>query len=941
MNKEFDKSGKAILLQEDTEILLKQKGINENAIAIEGDMVKLLHKLEVYRLDLEIQKEELKQAKEEAEKFASLYDFALNGYYTLDKNGVILESNLNAAKLLSKEQLNLLDSKLSQFVAKDDRADFDYFLHNVFSNTATKLTCEVKLIINEDQSIFVKVEGIVSSSGNKCFLSIVEISKLKQVETDLEKSEVKFRLLYGESIFCHQSLDPNLSIRDINRAWLDLLGYEREEVIGRNFSEFLTAKSSEKIKNRFPKFFAEGEINNFQFEMIRKNGEQFLVSYSSTIEYDHHSHIKQTHCIITDISARKNQELQLQALKRHYRETLENLKLISVMLDLNGNITFCNPFLMELSGYTKEELLGNNWFDIMIPKSFTEVKEEFMVFVKNGGLKSQFENPIITKNGEIRYISWNNTLQYDQNNRIIGTTSIGEDITHRKLVQEALSVSEATHKKLVEKIPDGVYRSTHEGKFVEVNPAIIKMLGYNSKEELFAIDIKKDLYIEVNDRDNIILDESNKELGIFPLRKKDGSVIWVEDHGWYSLDKFGHILYHEGIMRDITERKQKEQELLEAKEKAEESDRLKSAFLANMSHEIRTPMNGILGFAELLKEPNLNGKKQQKYIKIIEKSGVRMLNIINDVINISKIESGLMEVNKEPSYINEQIEYIYAFFKPEVEKKELQLSFKNSLPLKEAIIYTDREKVFAILTNLVKNAIKYTKKGTIEFGYIKKDQFLEFYVKDTGIGIPYDRQEAVFERFIQADIADKMALQGAGLGLSIAKAYVEMLGGQLWLESKEGKGSVFYFTLPYDINTIVESSTKRKVMLPFEDTLIKKLKVLIADDDKISQKLISMAIKDFAKEIISVRTGIEAVETCRNNPDIDLVLMDVQMPELDGHQATTQIREFNKEVIVIAQTAYALIGDKEKTIDAGCNDFITKPLKVAELKQLIIKHFKK
>jgi signal transduction histidine kinase len=253
-------------------------------------------------------------------------------------------------------------------------------------------------------------------------------------------------------------------------------------------------------------------------------------------------------------------------------------------------------------------------------------------------------------------------------------------------------------------------------------------------------------------------------------------------------------------------------ELVKAKEKAEESDRLKSAFLANMSHEIRTPMNGILGFSELLKQPGLSGDQQQKYIRVIEKSGARMLNIINNIVDISRIEAGLMQVDLRDSDINEQIEYIYTFFRPEAETKKIRLSYKTALPAKEAIIRTDREKVWAILTNLVKNALKYTENGSIEFGYelapAQDHEPLRFYVKDTGIGIPANRQEAIFKRFIQADIADKMARQGAGLGLSISKAYVEMLGGEIWVESEEGMGTTFYFTLPYNPPQTAETTNR-------------------------------------------------------------------------------------------------------------------------------------
>ncbi|WP_235934346.1 sensor histidine kinase [Sunxiuqinia indica] len=249
------------------------------------------------------------------------------------------------------------------------------------------------------------------------------------------------------------------------------------------------------------------------------------------------------------------------------------------------------------------------------------------------------------------------------------------------------------------------------------------------------------------------------------------------------------------------EKEKRAQELIIAKEHAEQSDRLKSAFLANMSHEIRTPMNGVLGFANILRDADLSGEEQQEYLKLMEESGIRMLSIISAIVDISKIESGLMKVNLKELSINEKLDEIYTSFKPEMDRKGMQFSVKKSLPAIKDIICTDPYKIYSILTNLVKNAIKYSDEGSIEFGYNVRTKsekaVLEFFVKDTGIGIPKDRQKAIFERFIQANITDKMARQGAGLGLSISKAFVEFLGGEIWLSSEEGKGSVFYFTIPY------------------------------------------------------------------------------------------------------------------------------------------------
>jgi CheY-like chemotaxis protein len=321
-----------------------------------------------------------------------------------------------------------------------------------------------------------------------------------------------------------------------------------------------------------------------------------------------------------------------------------------------------------------------------------------------------------------------------------------------------------------------------------------------------------------------------------------------------------------------------------------------------------------------------------------------MLNIINDIVDISKIEAGLVKLKISESNINEQIEYIYTFFKPEVEANGMILSFRNSLPVQESNIYTDREKTYAILTNLVKNAIKYSQKGAIEFGYFKKGEFLEFYVKDTGIGIPKDRQNAIFERFIQADIADLQARQGAGLGLSITKAYVEMLGGKIWVESEEGIGSTFYFTLPYSIEPENRTIQKDLPGINLGNVIspqVLQLKVLIAEDDEASERLLSIEVRKLSKEILKVRTGLEAVVAFRDNPDIDLILMDIQMPGMDGYEATRQIRQINKDVVIIAQTAFGLSGDREKAIEAGCTDYIAKPIKNVELQKLIQKYFKK
>jgi PAS domain S-box-containing protein len=458
---------------------------------------------------------------------------------------------------------------------------------------------------------------------------------------------------------------------------------------------------------------------------------------------------------------------------------------------------------------------------------------------------------LVTKDGLLKHCHGKGKVIYDDSSQPIRFIGTMMDITERKQAEKTLQESEERFRSLYENSTVGIYRTTPDGKIILANPTLVKLLGYSSFEELSERNLEKDGFEPTYDR-TYFMDVLKKEGEVKGLEsawtRMDGTTLFVSESAVAINDKEGNIIYYDGIVEDITLRKKTEQELLiankeltfqneekgkradelaiankelilqnkekekraieliKAKEKAEESDRLKSAFLTNMSHEIRTPMNGILGFTELLKEPNLSSDDQQDFIQTIQISGARMLNTINSIVDISKIESGLMKVDIKETNINEKIEFTYKFFKPEVEIKGLQFLFKNSLPAKEAIIKTDNEKVYGMLTNLIRNAIKFTYEGSIEFGYEKKGEYLEFFVKDTGIGIPQNQHKIIFERFRQGSESNDRGYEGSGLGLSIAKSYVEMLGGEIWVESEEGKGSTFYFTIPY--NSVSEEKIK-------------------------------------------------------------------------------------------------------------------------------------
>ncbi len=539
----------------------------------------------------------------------------------------------------------------------------------------------------------------------------------------------------------------------------------------------------------------------------------------------------------TDVTDRKVIEFKLKDSQNHLSAIFNNTKDSQLLSKSVGNkdfeiIAVNNSYITRINQlglkFTAEDLVGKSLKDLLLGMFCLDQEiYDYTINYYNQAIDTQ-EQFVCTENLMLNGKTYHSETSYIPIvNSVDDKTYVlynSRDITTEKESIKQLQRSEEKYRLAMEASTDGLWDWNLRTNVVYFSPSYLKILKetnlppkYESWGDRIHPKDKEKILSTLADH---LKGKSDFWQGEHRLRTKTGKWVWILGKGRVvERDKDNKALRMVGIMADISERKKAElllqkqnikieaqieelnqtnKQLIIAKEQAEESDRLKSAFLANMSHEIRTPMNGILGFAELLKTPKIRTDKKNMYIDIIEKSGERMLNIINDIIDISKIESGLLELEIGDSNINEQIKYIYTFLKPEAEGKGIKFNYTNALDSQKSIVKTDREKVFAILTNLVKNAIKYTNNGSIELGYCLKNGMLEFYVKDTGIGIPKDRKEAIFERFIQADISDEMALQGVGLGLSISKSYVEILGGSIWVESEVGIGSTFYFTLPYN-----------------------------------------------------------------------------------------------------------------------------------------------
>lgn len=499
----------------------------------------------------------------------------------------------------------------------------------------------------------------------------------------------------------------------------------------------------------------------------------------------------------------------------------------------------------------------------------------------------------------------------------------------------------SSFKELVEMLPEIVFQTDETLNLTYVNKKGLDLLGYTYN----------DLSNGLNGFDMLTSSSTEKARKYFSMRqkgidpgvieyvalKKDGSTFPILFHA-KSIIQNGKIEGLIGVIVDITERKKLENELIQAKIKAEESDNLKSAFLANLSHEIRTPMNGILGFTSLLSEPDISNKDKKDFIEIIQKSGQRMLNTVDDIVEISKIETGQLNINLVKVNIKKHLVTLHNFFSLEAKNKGLHFFIDKTLKDDESEILTDKYKLSSVISNLIKNSIKFTDSGgVIEMGLERKEDKIEFFIKDNGIGIPLCSQKAIFKRFVKADTDNKRVYEGSGLGLSIAQSYLELLGGKIWVESGSEQGSTFKFNIPYN------SAGKEQIVAKIETESIddefknKELKILIVEDDEINRLFLSTLLNGYCKAVIQAENGKEAVEICKKDRNINLVFMDIKMPVMDGFEATKEIRKFNNDIKIIAQTGFALGGDKEKILGYGFNDYIPKPIQKEKLETVLKK----
>ncbi len=625
-----------------------------------------------------------------------------------------------------------------------------------------------------------------------------------------------------------------------------------------------------------------------------------------------------------------------------YRLLADNSGDVIFVLDLDFNYTYISPAVKALRGFEPEEAINLKFSDVLTPASYQKAVTVLSDIIsgntnsaKNPDLQKSIELEMIRKDRTTVWTEVKASLLTDKNNCPVGILGVTRDISTRKSISDELrKLSRA-----VEQSPVLIVITDINGRIEYVNPKFTETTGYSFDEVAgknpSILKSGHTTNAEYEDLWNAII-SGHEWKGEFLNKRKDGSLYW-EDTSISSIKTAdGQITHFLAVKSDITEKKKSIDELIKAKEKAEESDQLKTSFLHNISHEIRTPLNAIVGFTEILTDPLLDSDRRLLFSDIVTKSSSQLLSIITDIISISTIDAGQEKLYLTDVDINAKCKHIHELFAQKAKYKNISFHCDTPLADSDAIILCDEPKFMQILTNLLDNAFKFITQGHVNYGYKLKNNFLEFFVEDTGIGIDPGMHQEIFNRFRQVEISETRQYGGSGLGLSISKAYVELNGGSIWLNSEIGKGTVFYFTVPY-IKSIHESKSDIQIVNEIAIDTTKPITVLIAEDEDFNFMFLEELLSGLDLTIVRAVNGIEAVGICNTNNDVALVLMDIKMPLMDGYEATRQIRQFLPSLPIIAQTAYSTEADMHKAFSAGCNDFISKPLS----KELLISKIKK
>ncbi len=901
-------------------------------IPYEGEKVRLT----IFR-DISEKNSMIEALNRSEEKYRGIIEFAVDGFLIGKSDGTVTDTNEQFISICGKPREEIVGNNISTLftaaVLEEKPLRYDLLIEG------KTLVAQRKLFRPDGSVAYIEMHSKYMPDGT--YQSIIRDTTAKQLtQASLSEKEEALRRIYDESSNPILLLSDS-GIIDCNAATLKVLNLARKELlIGKTIWDISPTLqpdgqlSEVKAKKVISDAISKG-ANQFEWVHIKADSGKLpvevmltpLILNGKTVFY----------VVWHDISVRKQREKALVESEARLRMVTSNVEAILFTINANGIFS-----LSEGKGLGK---LGLNPGQV-VGMSAIEVYKDYPKIVE--GLNESLAGHIVQDTFEIGGSFYDSVFspQFDKYGEVENVVGLSVDVTEQKKAEEAVALERVYFQQLFQSAAEGILLLDNNQRVIKINSEFTHIFGF-TEEEIAGEPILQHIVPES------LVSESNsifgklKEGGAVSFetlrRSKNGSMVNVSLLAKPIFFKGEQIAVYV-IYRDITARKRTEEEitkknqeielqniaLFKAKERAEESDRLKSAFLANMSHEIRTPMNGIIGFSQLLSDEELTYQERSQYIEIIQNNGKQLLSIINDLIDISRIESNQVTITPVETNINLLLTEVYLSFELTAANQGLKLALTHTLSELDTFILVDKGRLKQVITNLLSNSFKFTLDGNITFGCTIKDTFIEFFVKDTGIGIQQKDQQLIFDRFTQVETEISRQFGGTGLGLSISRSLVTLMGGTMWLESEIGKGTTFLFTIPLlrannRMNTHTDMSN-----IPHELVVNSDKNVLIVDDDLVNRLLLVELLDNPRINLLHAKNGAEAVNLV-DSGSIDLVLMDIKMPVMDGIEATKMIRKNGGEMPIVAQSAYAQTLDIVRALEAGCTDYVTKPIDANDL----------
>jgi PAS domain S-box-containing protein len=813
----------------------------------------------------------------------------------------------------------------------------------IFLPSLNRLTSVNRKLIDLNQQL-TKSNNDLIVSEEKIRVNLNQISEL---QGNLENRERQYRELVESASDIIYELNEKGQFSFCNEIMEGISGYRKEEIIGMQYTSLIHQEDRKSVVEFYKEQGKNKQDSSYlEFRMNHKDGHIVWMGQNARMFFEN-NRVYKVSVIARDITQLKEARNKLAEQMQLYQLLSENSSDIITLTDENRTFKFISQSCKEVLGYEPKELLGKKTFDIVHPEDrnlLLEVGNK----VRENNKPGIIEFRVHHKAGHYIWVEAQAKPFYDENNKLNLVQSSFRDITKRKETQQLLAQNQKLYRLLSENSRDVISLHNPDGVFEYISPSCMDLHGYTPEEMVGKLGTE---FIHPEDVPSIVAQapsmqemmKRGKQIAPmqFRIMSKHRGIVWAENM-IKPIFTDGEFSGFQSTVRDISERKKDELDLREAKENAESATKAKSQFLGMMSHEIRTPMNAIIGLTDLLLDakPRLD---QLEKLNTIKFSGENLLSIINDILDFSKIEADKIQLETFDFDLNQLLERIIKMLESRAVAKGIELTYQYD---KDMALYllSDPIRIGQIVTNLVGNAIKFTDEGSVKL-LVKKllenetEITFQIDVVDTGIGIPTDKLSTIFESFSQAEETTTRKYGGSGLGLAICKRLVELMGGEIFVESIKGTGSNFHFRLT---TAKGNKPVDRNVYHDFSELLKrKKVSVLLVEDNKANQLVATGFLEKWNIAVTMANDGLEAVQLITTK-EFDLVLMDLQMPVMNGYEATKAIRamadSYFKKVPIIALTASAMINVPGKVRDSGMSGFVGKPFRPHELQQVIANH---